>query len=165
MFAALTVARLREACAAAGVLGQPSWRSGDDVGAAELPLARAAERVLESMHVVLGKTAAACEEEMARVAEEEARVMGAEDGGVEAAREREFKRHLRRMRASEVRVVRNVGDLLLLGDGAARDKFVAREVLVDGVDADAGKPVPDELGVVDLGVGSKSHGAVQIETA
>lgn len=141
MFAALTVARLREACAEAGTLGQPSWRSADDVRSAELPLARATEKVLESMHVVLGKTAAACEEEMARLDEEEGRMQNVPDGGdAEAARERTFKRHLRCMRASEVRVVRNVGDLLLLGDGSDRDKFVAREVLVDGWDAEAGKP-------------------------
>ncbi|KAK0661065.1 putative pyridoxal kinase C6F6.11c [Lasiodiplodia hormozganensis] len=165
MFAALTVARLREACAQAGTLGQPSWRSADDVRPAELPLARATEKVLESMHVVLGKTAAACEEEMARLDEEEGRMQSVPDGGdAEAARERTFKRHLRCMRASEVRVVRNVGDLLLLGDGSDRDKFVAREVLVDGWDVEAGKPKPDQLGVTDLGVGA-SAGAVQVETA
>ncbi|KAL1633158.1 proliferating cell nuclear antigen [Neofusicoccum ribis] len=144
MFAALAVPRLREACAAAGALAAPSWRSPDDVRAADLPLARAAERVLESMHTVLGKTAAACEAEMRALEEEEGRggAGGVVEGDVEAERERVLKRHLRRMRASEVRVVRNVGDLLLLGDGEGREKFVAREVVVEGADVGAGEPRP-----------------------
>ncbi|KAH7064574.1 Ribokinase-like protein [Macrophomina phaseolina] len=167
MFAALTVARLREECARAGLLGEASWRSRDDVTPAELPLAKAAEKVLESMHVVLGKTAVECEKEMQKVAAEESRLsesIGA-DGDQEAEREREFKRHLRRMRASEVRVVRNVGDLLLLDDGTQREKFAATPVVVEGMDTEAGKKIPDELGVTDLGVGQKSEGAMQVETA
>ncbi|KAF4308944.1 Proliferating cell nuclear antigen PCNA [Botryosphaeria dothidea] len=167
MFAALMVARLREECARAGLLMEESWRSGDEVPPAELPLAKAAEKVLESMHVVLGKTASACKEEMRKVAEEESRLSDSVgfDKDQEAEREREFKRHLRKMRASEVRVVRNVGDLLLLKNGNEREKFVAREVVVEGMDEEAGKKVPDELGVTDLGIGQKSEGVVQVETA
>lgn len=58
MFGALTVVRMREAVHATPGLGAvPSWISDDSVDALELPLARAAEKVLGSMHEVLSKTA------------------------------------------------------------------------------------------------------------
>ena len=44
MFAALMVARLREACLASDVLSRAHWQSADDVTATELPLAKAAEK-------------------------------------------------------------------------------------------------------------------------
>ncbi|KAK8243920.1 Ribokinase-like protein [Phyllosticta capitalensis] len=129
MFAALTVARLREASAHAGLLDTASWRSPDDVQAGDLPLARAVERVLESMQAVLKKTMLAYEKEMEMLeAEDERAGLSANSEG---ELDREAKRHLRRMRASEVRVVRNVGDLLLRETGEEREKFPAAEVLVD----------------------------------
>ncbi|KAK0673326.1 Ribokinase-like protein [Cercophora samala] len=58
MFAALMVVRMREAvCAEDELETKKSWLSEDGVDALELPLARAAERVLGSMHEVLAKTA------------------------------------------------------------------------------------------------------------
>lgn len=94
MFAALMVSRFREAAGEAGVLGREHWMSDDGVQATELPLARAAEKVLASMHAVLRDTA----EEYARVAR-----------GLEVqAGVGEDQRHLRLTRAAEVRVVRNV---------------------------------------------------------
>ncbi|KAK4132499.1 Ribokinase-like protein, partial [Trichocladium antarcticum] len=75
MFAALMVVRMREAvhntvaftgggCGGGGGVGErltgtEAWRSGDEVDALDLPLARAAEKVLASMHEVLTKTAEA----------------------------------------------------------------------------------------------------------
>lgn len=58
MFGALTVVRMREAVhATPGLDSVPSWLSDDSVDALDLPLARAAEKVLGSMHEVLSKTA------------------------------------------------------------------------------------------------------------
>ncbi|KAH7328406.1 Ribokinase-like protein [Stachybotrys elegans] len=57
MFAALMVVRMRQAVAEVPGLGQrPSWLSDDDTPTLELPLARAAERVLASMNEVLSRT-------------------------------------------------------------------------------------------------------------
>lgn len=57
MFGALVTARMREAVrAVAGLIDRPSWLSDDSVTAAHLPLARATEKVLASMHEVLAKT-------------------------------------------------------------------------------------------------------------
>lgn len=109
MFAALTVARLREAVRVAGVASQEAWMSGDEVSAVELPLARTVERVLDGMHVVLGKTKRAMDEEI--VAFE----------GAQGWSEERFR--LRKTRAAEVRVVRNVGDLR-----APERLFEAREL-------------------------------------
>lgn len=97
MFAALTVVRLREAVTKAGLGGVASWVSPDEVGPVELPLARAAEMVLASMHAVLVKTKAARDEALAGM--EEAEGMG------------EKETHLRRTKAAEVRLVRNLRDL------------------------------------------------------
>lgn len=59
MFGALTVVRMREAvCATPGLGSVRSWVSDDSVDALDLPLARAAEKVLGSMHEVLSKTSA-----------------------------------------------------------------------------------------------------------
>ena len=101
LFAALTIVRLREATLAAGLQATPSWLSPDGVAAVDLPLARAVEKVLASMHVVLGKTKAAVDR-----AEE-----AAELGGSAQGKEGERVRHLRRTRAAEVRVVRHLEDL------------------------------------------------------
>jgi pyridoxine kinase len=57
MFAALMVVRFREAVTKTeGLVDKASWISDDAVTAAELPLAKATEKVLASMHSVLLKT-------------------------------------------------------------------------------------------------------------
>lgn len=94
MFAALVLVRLREAAQAASLLNERAWQSPDDVEATELPLAKATEKVLASMHAVLTKTAKSREEELHGLNEED-----------------EKKLHLRRTRASEVRVVKFTEDL------------------------------------------------------
>ncbi|CAP69428.1 uncharacterized protein PODANS_1_10920, partial [Podospora anserina S mat+] len=74
MFAALMVVRMREAVCDASTSTEPgldtrrSWLSEDGVGALELPLARAAERVLGSMHEVLAKTAEGLEGRLEQMA-------------------------------------------------------------------------------------------------
>lgn len=108
MFAALMVVRMRQAVSEEGAgagagataaLGQTeSWLSPDDVGALDLPLARAAERVLASMHEVL---AATCESMKAEVKRVEADI-GAAD---------EKRMHLARSKAAELRLVRHLGSL------------------------------------------------------
>lgn len=99
MFAALMVVRMRQAVTAAGTLGQTeSWLSPDDVDALDLPLARAAERVLASMHEVL---AATCESMKAEVKRAEADI-GGDD---------EKRMHLARSKAAELRLVRHLGSL------------------------------------------------------
>ncbi|KAM3444811.1 hypothetical protein NHJ13734_001001 [Beauveria thailandica] len=60
MFGALITVRMREAVAyddaGAHVMARPSWVSDDGVAAVDLPLARATEKVLASMHEVLTHT-------------------------------------------------------------------------------------------------------------
>ncbi|KAG6053082.1 hypothetical protein E4U17_005056 [Claviceps sp. LM77 group G4] len=57
MFGALVTARMRQAVGdVPGLIDRPSWRSDDAVSAVELPLARATEKVVASMHEVLAKT-------------------------------------------------------------------------------------------------------------
>lgn len=56
MFAALILVRLREAAQAASLGAVRSWISPDEVDAVDLPLAKAAEKVMGSMHAVLVKT-------------------------------------------------------------------------------------------------------------
>jgi len=94
MFAALTVVRFREAITTAGLGNVKSWVSPDGVKGVDLPLARAAEKVLASMHAVLVKTKKARDEALVGFEGEE---------GVEG--------RLRRTKAAEVRLVRNLGEL------------------------------------------------------
>ncbi|ORY62189.1 Ribokinase-like protein [Pseudomassariella vexata] len=104
MFAALMVVRMREAVANLGndVGETASWVSGDEVDALDLPLAKAAEKVLASMHEVLSRTCEGMTEEMERTT-------GLEKMGTE---EEEAKRlHLLRSKAAELRLVRNLGCL------------------------------------------------------
>jgi pyridoxine kinase len=105
MFAALTVVRMREAIMAApGLKETPSWISSDDVAPTELPLAKAAEKVLGSMHEVLEKTSRQMEEEMQRVKGEiEGLGLGQDD--------RSRRLHLLQSRANELRLVRNLESL------------------------------------------------------
>lgn len=105
MFAALTVARLREATAAAGLHTVQSWLSPDEVVAVDLPLAKAAEKVVGSMHSILLKTKKARDKALA-----EERPLGKAGAGVmEEDTEKRLK--LRIVEAAEVRVVRNLEDL------------------------------------------------------
>lgn len=122
MFASLMVVRLREAIAESdpALLGKRAWQSPDDVPAEELPLARATEKVLASMNTVLEKTYQAREEELA----EETLV----DGG---SSQDDRRTHLRRVRASEVRVVQCVDDLRHPNLGQSGFQAVALEADVD----------------------------------
>lgn len=103
MFAALILVRLREEVSKTeGLSEKGGWISGDEVEATELPLARAAEKVLAAMHRVLQKTMEA------RNAELELKGGVEEEEGEVGDKEAEKKAHLRRTKAAEVRLVRNV---------------------------------------------------------
>ena len=101
MFAALVVARLREAVFAAGpdLRTTKSWMSPDTVSATELPLAHATVKVLESMHGVLEKTLEARNAELAATVPNSNPCMSEE--------ERQKEEYLREGKAAEVRLVRN----------------------------------------------------------
>lgn len=107
MFAALLVARLREAAKADGVLDMPSWRPGDEIEGPVLPLAKATEKVLASMGAVLKDTARHYDS-VAKSLEEPELNQGKGKAGEKA---RETERHLKLTRAAEVRVVRNANAL------------------------------------------------------
>ncbi|KKA22873.1 Pyridoxal kinase [Rasamsonia emersonii CBS 393.64] len=108
MFAALTVARLREAVFAAdadpALRNTRSWVSPDDVPATELPLAKATEKVLASMHSVLEKTLEARNAELAAAAAAAATT----ETDSTSAEERQKREHLRRTKASESSPVRQL---------------------------------------------------------
>lgn len=108
MFAALTVARLREAIFADDssipIRNVKSWVSPDDVEATELPLAKATVKVLASMHDVLEKTMEARTRELAKPS---LPVSKAEQDTTSEA-ERQKLEYLRRTKAAEIRIVRNV---------------------------------------------------------
>lgn len=104
MFAALLVARLKQAAKEHGVLDTLSWRSEDEVKGPELPLAEATEKVLASMGAVLKDTARHYEGVSKELEQGEELNEGV---GEEGQKERERERHLRLTRAAEVRVVRN----------------------------------------------------------
>ncbi|KAF6837641.1 pyridoxine kinase [Colletotrichum plurivorum] len=100
MFAALMTVRMREAVIAAGSdLGKAgSWLSGADVGALDLPLARAAEKVLASMHEVLAQTARGMQEVV--------------EAAGKAETEEELKKlHLLKSKSAELKLVRNLACL------------------------------------------------------
>ncbi|KAK5134378.1 hypothetical protein LTR08_006558 [Meristemomyces frigidus] len=106
MFASLMVARLREAAQEADLLNTASWRSPDSVAGPDLPLAKAAEKVLASMQAVLKDTANHYDAAAKRIQEELGN--GQHGGaGVKTGEETEAIRHLNLTRAAEVRVVRN----------------------------------------------------------
>ncbi len=98
MFAALILVRFREAALARGLGTVQSWMSPDEVEPVDLPLAKAAEMVMGSMHAVLVKTKMARDESLKGLSESEA-----ESGSDEM--------RLRGTKAAEVRVVQNLGDL------------------------------------------------------
>lgn len=108
MFAALMIPRLREECTRLGLLDKQSWMSEDDVLAQDLPLARAAEKVLSSMQMVLEKTLKARNEEMERWGHGS----DASLGQVDAEENGGKRQYLAEQKAAEVRVVRNYSDLL-----------------------------------------------------
>ena len=103
MFAALTVVRLREAVAEANLSGTKSWISSDDVKATKLPLAKATEKVIGSMHAILVKTEEARDRELEG--------MGGPLGVMEKEKDSDKRLRLRRTKAAEVRVVRCLEDL------------------------------------------------------
>jgi pyridoxine kinase len=108
MFAALTVVRMREAVwnTPGGHLGgAEAWRSADDVDAPELPLARAVERVLASMHEVLTRTRAAMGEGAAAV------VVNGTGAVAGAGEEKKKAARLVRSKAAELRLVRHLDSL------------------------------------------------------
>lgn len=102
MFAALMVVRMREAVVSAagepGLGDRAAWLSDDSVDALDLPLAKAAEKVLASMHEVLGATCQSMKAEVKRVETE----IGTED---------EKRLHLAKSKAAELRLVRHLGSL------------------------------------------------------
>lgn len=102
MFAALMVVRMREAVVSAageqGLGNRAAWLSDDSVDALDLPLAKAAEKVLASMHEVLGATCQSMKAEVRRVETE----IGTED---------EKRLHLAKSKAAELRLVRHLGSL------------------------------------------------------
>lgn len=102
MFAALTVARLREAVYATGptLRNTKSWVSPDDVSPTELPLAKSTEKVLSSMHSILLKTMESREVELAATA-------NTIDPTGLMEEKLQFREHLRRTKAAEVRVIRH----------------------------------------------------------
>jgi pyridoxine kinase len=113
MFAALMVVRMREAVhndsgEGEGLLtARESWLSDDSVDALDLPLAKAAEKVLASMHEVLTKTA----ETMERTVKKAAAELAAEADGVVGAEAEEKKLHLLKSKAAELRLVRHLDSL------------------------------------------------------
>lgn len=100
MFAALILVRFKEAvCNVEGLLDRDAWISDDEVEATELPLARATEKVLASMHEVLTKTKIARDKEIERWKN----IVGGREKDEDVKRE-----GLVRSKAAEVRLVRNV---------------------------------------------------------
>jgi pyridoxine kinase len=122
MFAALTVARLREivfsdpssssSSSSSSLRNTRSWVSPDDVPPTELPLAKATERVLASMQSILEKTLEARNAELSTTTT--STPTGDTDNNnnniniSSSTEERQKREHLRRTKASEVRLIRNV---------------------------------------------------------
>ncbi|KAL5614462.1 hypothetical protein BROUX41_004567 [Berkeleyomyces rouxiae] len=100
MFGALTVVRMRQAVHRAGAALQntPSWLSPDNVRPTDLPLARAAELVVASLHEVLDKTA----ESMDRIGDRADASAGVTD---------EQQARAAKSKAAELKLVRNLGSL------------------------------------------------------
>ena len=153
MFAGILVARLRQAAQEAKVLNKPNWRSDDEVAGPDLPLAKATEKVLASMHAILKDTAQHYQKASQEFDVEIEQELN-EGVGEETNEEKRVEKHLRLTRAAEIRVVRNADALRNPPDV---ENFKAQSVDVeDESDADFRKP--DELGVVRLGAG---EGAIE----
>lgn len=153
MFAAILLARLRQAAKEANVLNKASWRCGDDVAGPDLPLAKATEKVLASMHAILKDTAQHYEAATRKFDEEMENELN-EGIGEEADKDKELQKHLRLTRAAEVRVVRNAKALL---NPPNVEDFKAQPISTKD-ESDMDFEQPDELGVLKLGGG---EGAVQ----
>ncbi|KAI0203824.1 Ribokinase-like protein [Astrocystis sublimbata] len=119
MFAALMVVRMREAVASDNGNGNgnsnhydtqraPSWLSPDDVEPTNLPLARAAEKVLASMHEVLART---CEAMPAHLTAAVARLAARRRVSEDVIRAEDETMHLLRSQAAELKLGRNLGCL------------------------------------------------------
>jgi len=100
MFSALTLARFREQAELAGLLDTESWLSANSVRATELPLAKALEQVLGSMHKVLERTRVVRDRKLAGLGLGEDKKMD----------------NVRKMKASELQLVKGQRDLLQPGD-------------------------------------------------
>lgn len=99
MFAALLVARLREAVAhVSGLARCKSWLSDDNVPPTELPLCRAVCKVLASMARILEATKAARDLQLKTFNE---------PGAAPADAESDLKRHRAATKAAEIRLVRH----------------------------------------------------------
>ncbi len=104
MFAALMLVRFRQAVYEIPGLNQTgAWVSKDDVEATSLPLAKAVELVLASMHAVLTQTKIRRDEEMEKFSKQ---IRGRPDEVEDEKRMRLIK-----SKAAEVRLVRNLGCL------------------------------------------------------
>ena len=103
MFAALTVARLYEAVTKAGLSNAKNWLSPDGIRAVDLPLAKASELVLGSMHTILLKTKQARDLELEK--------LGGPLGALEKEKDSKKRLGLRKTKAAEVRITRCLGDL------------------------------------------------------
>ncbi|KAI9895044.1 MAG: putative pyridoxal kinase [Vezdaea aestivalis] len=112
LFAALVSARLRAGAASAGIEGQKSWISPDNVEAVDLPLAKAVELTLGSMQGILQRTKV-----------ERDRELDSMKGILEQEEGSDKRQLLRKMKASEVRLIRNL-DLLKCPDHT----FVAKSI-------------------------------------
>ncbi|TKA22896.1 hypothetical protein B0A50_07835 [Salinomyces thailandicus] len=128
MFASLMVSRLRQAATAADVVNKANWRSPDEVAGPDLPLAKATEKVLASMHAVLKDTARYYGEATDSLERRRQSTQLNEGTGAEAHEEQDAVRHLQVTRAAEVRVVRNVG---ALRDPPDATEFQAQPVAVE----------------------------------
>lgn len=103
MFAALMLVRFREAVNnVPGLMETAAWVSDDSVPSTELPLAKATEKVLASMHEVLSNTKIKRDEELEKY--------NKQVGGRDALSD-EKKLRLVKSKAAEVRLVRNLGAL------------------------------------------------------
>ena len=145
MFSALMVVRLREAVMSANVNGTKSWVSPDHVSAVALPLAKAAEKVLGSMHRVLVKTKEARDRELES--------MGGPLGTMEKERDSKKRLGLRRTKAAEVKIVRC---LEYLRDPSLEFKAQALDLLSKETsnDVESGEGIGEETHDVRQGEGS-----------
>lgn len=111
MFAALMVVRMREAVAYSTnktTQQTASWLSPDDVAPTDLPLARAAEKVLASMHEVLARTCESIEPDLAASVTRLAARRGVSEDVVRAEGD---TMHLLKSRAAELKLARSLGCL------------------------------------------------------
>ena len=133
MFAALMLVRLREA--SSPFHRAKSWEPPDVVSPAELPLAKATEKTLASMHAVLVRTANERAKETADL-DGNAALQGS--GGPEKAYNEGWEervRHVLTTRASEIRVVQSVEDMKSPNLSPGGDvKFQAQEVQIPKAD-------------------------------